>query len=104
MNFDAEILTGKVRLTCKTLANTTKLVLDTSYLEIQQANLLLNGCVSCDFAFSDRDARYGSALTITFPELSAGQTVDFEIFYSTTKQCTAVQWLTREQTIGKKHP
>mgnify|MGYP002379528884 CR=1 FL=1 len=36
--------------------------------------------------------------------LSVGQLVNVRIDYVTTEQSEAIQWLSKEQTVGKKHP
>ncbi|TFK38633.1 peptidase family M1-domain-containing protein [Crucibulum laeve] len=47
----------------------------------------------------------GSALHIALPEgLEVGGLIDVTVNYSTTKACTALQWLEKEQTQGKKFP
>ncbi|KAL0950507.1 hypothetical protein HGRIS_007316 [Hohenbuehelia grisea] len=47
----------------------------------------------------------GSALHIPFASaLKAGDTISVAITYQTTEACTALQWLDKEQTQGKKFP
>jgi leukotriene-A4 hydrolase len=51
---------------------------------------------------------YGSPLTISVPEKYAnvplGSSIQIRIGVQTTKECTALQWLTPAQTSNKKHP
>ncbi|KAI0735797.1 peptidase family M1-domain-containing protein [Earliella scabrosa] len=47
----------------------------------------------------------GTPLRILLPpSRKVGDTLRVQIFYSTTKHCTAVQWLDKEQTQGKTFP
>ena len=45
----------------------------------------------------------GAPLRIPLPaNLKAGEKVKLEVFYSTTKDCTAVQWLDKEYVLDLK--
>ncbi|KAJ7895862.1 leukotriene A4 hydrolase [Mycena leptocephala] len=47
----------------------------------------------------------GSALHIPLPAgLKSGTAISVAVFYKTTKDCTALQWLEKEQTQGKSFP
>ncbi|KAJ6577284.1 hypothetical protein B0H19DRAFT_1252651 [Mycena capillaripes] len=47
----------------------------------------------------------GSALHIPLPAgLKSGTAISVAVFYKTTKDCTALQWLEKEQTQGKLFP
>ncbi|CAE7938265.1 lkhA [Symbiodinium necroappetens] len=46
-------------------------------------------------------AKFGKALFVTLPP---GTRSKICVRYETTEKSTAIQWLTREQTTGKKHP
>ncbi|KAJ7454867.1 peptidase family M1-domain-containing protein [Mycena latifolia] len=47
----------------------------------------------------------GSALHIPLPKgLKSGTSISVAVFYKTTKDCTALQWLEKEQTQGKSFP
>ncbi|SEI36977.1 YALIA101S16e00452g1_1 [Yarrowia lipolytica] len=84
-----------------TVENSPKnLVLDTSYLDIQEVQV--NGH-KADFSIGERHNIFGSPLTITLPP-NSGDKLQVKIAYSTTPSCTALQWLTPEQTAGKKAP
>lgn len=57
------------------------------------------------YTLGEKHAVMGSALTVALPEgLKSGSSVEIKILYSTTKACTALQWLTKEQTQGKTFP
>lgn len=93
-------LAGSVTYDLDVSGNPETLVLDTSYLDIQE--VLVNN-VKADFSVGDRHDIFGSPLTITLPP-SSGTHLNVKINYSTTPSCTALQWLTPEQTAGKKAP
>lgn len=48
---------------------------------------------------------FGQTLSVTLPEaVSKGHKVTVRVHYTTSPKASAVQWLTPEQTLGKKHP
>jgi leukotriene-A4 hydrolase len=58
-----------------------------------------------NYTLSNREEPYGSALKIQLPTpLKKEETAEVVIEYETTESCTAVQWLTAEQTFGGKYP
>ncbi|KAF2152011.1 leukotriene A-4 hydrolase [Myriangium duriaei CBS 260.36] len=102
IDFDAKTVSGKVALDMKKLHDgKQKIVLDTSYLDVQ--GVRINGSKVQFEVASSRTGPYGSPLTIEIPSDSTGD-VTVEITTSTTKDCTALQWLTAAQTPNKKHP
>lgn len=53
----------------------------------------------------DRHPVLGSALYIPLPKTyPVHSSLSLKVTYSTTKECSALGWLTAEQTTGKKHP
>ncbi|CAO3591318.1 unnamed protein product [Absidia cylindrospora] len=103
ISFEKKVIEGEVVLDLKTLAdNVNKVVLDSSYLDIKQ--VVLND-TALPFVVAERHQALGSAVTIQLPErLRINTAIQLKIVYSTTDKCTAVQYLTPEQTMGKKHP
>ncbi|KAI8388206.1 uncharacterized protein BYT42DRAFT_491890 [Radiomyces spectabilis] len=85
------------------IPNVEKVVLDTSYLDIQ--SVCLDG-QALKHTVEERHPNLGSALIIELPAPIAAADTKFQlkIDYSTTEKCTAVQFLEPEQTVGKKHP
>lgn len=80
----------------------TRVILDTKDLKI--IKVTANG-VEAGFSLGDAQGFKGSALTITLPfELLRGQQAVVEVSYETSPVASALQWLTAEQTAGKKHP
>ncbi|KAI8066599.1 hypothetical protein BC940DRAFT_240047 [Gongronella butleri] len=103
VSFEKKVFDGSVVLDLLTLKeNVPTVVLDSSYLDIKQ---VLYTDKSLEFQVGERQGALGSPLTIKLPEaLPANTSFQLTIIYATTPQCTAVQFLTPEQTVGKKHP
>lgn len=76
----------------------TDLVLDVSYLDIH--DVVVND-VPARFYVGERVEPLGGSLTIELPEAS---NLAVEISFSTTDKCTALQFLDKEATDGKKFP
>jgi leukotriene-A4 hydrolase len=77
-------------------------IFDTSFLKI---NKIFSGTNPLQYTLAKRKEPYGSALTIQLPkELQKDETTEVSVEYETTESCTAVQWLTAEQTFGGKYP
>jgi len=56
-------------------------------------------------SFPKTHSKLGEALQLDFSKsLSAGDAVVVKVLYETTKESGGLQWLTPEQTSGKKHP
>lgn len=75
---------------------------DTSFLDL--GAVTVDGDRANDVALGDRKSSLGQPLTIGLGERHAGDTVCVTIAYSTTPECTALGWLTREQTKAKTAP
>ena len=104
IQFDQQRLSGSVVLTLKSINNsaTKDILLDTSHLDI--SDIRVNGNPA-QWELLPRMEPYGSALKISLDSgLPANQTVEVLMQISTTKSCTALQWLTPAQTSNKKHP
>ncbi|KAF7728912.1 Leukotriene A-4 hydrolase [Apophysomyces ossiformis] len=102
ISFEEKRIFGTVLLDLVALRDTNKVVLDTSYLDV--ARVSLEGS-SLNFSLNDRHPTLGSALVIDLPATTiAGSHFQLEIEYTTTDRCTAIQFLTPEQTVGKQHP
>ena len=103
IDFDTKCLKGSVELTLERLAEESKIVLDTSYLDVKSVSIAGS---KADFNIaSSRTEPYGSPLTIEVTDQHAKDSeVIVHIDMQTTKECTAIQWLTPAQTSNKKHP
>lgn len=75
---------------------------DTSFLDL--GAVTVDGDRANDVVLGDRKSSLGQPLTIGLGERHAGDTVCVTIAYSTTPECTALGWLTREQTKAKTAP
>lgn len=75
---------------------------DTSFLDL--GAVTVDGDRATDVVLGDRKSSLGQPLTIGLGERHAGDTVCVTIAYSTTPECTALGWLTREQTKAKTAP
>ncbi|GIZ43671.1 hypothetical protein CKM354_000688800 [Cercospora kikuchii] len=105
VDFDNKRLTGTVHLTLEKLADEKQIILDTSYLDIQGVDV---GGDQVQWKLTkDRIEPYGSPLTITLEDKhikTTGSEIKLSIGVNTTKDCTALQWLTPAQTSNKKQP
>ncbi|KAI9843679.1 MAG: hypothetical protein M1837_006146 [Sclerophora amabilis] len=104
INFKDTFLAGNavLRLRSVTDAQAREVVLDTSHLDIKDVRV--NDAVR-PWTLSARSEPYGSALHIDLGRgIKKGEDVEVDISLSTTKECTALQWLTPAQTSNKKHP
>lgn len=104
IHFDAKKLKGHVSLILDRLAKgEDKIVLDTSFLDVSGVEIA-GSKAEFDLAAS-RTEPYGTPLTIRVDGKHANKDeLEVRIDVSTTKECTALQWLTPAQTSNKKHP
>jgi leukotriene-A4 hydrolase len=103
-DFAKQILDGHVDLHLERLnPAATQLVLDTRDLTIRRVELLANKTQSLKFALSERNATYGSALTVTLPA-AVNRAFKLRIHYATSPKASGLQWLSPSQTAGKKQP
>ena len=104
IDFDAKRLVGYVTLFLERLAKgEPKIVLDTSYLNVSE--VVVSGSKAKFELAAARMGPYGSPLTIEVDDEHANNDLlEVRIGLETTKECTALQWLTPTQTSNKKHP
>ncbi|KAM0789581.1 hypothetical protein ACM66B_000390 [Microbotryomycetes sp. NB124-2] len=103
IDWKRKIIAGSVEHTLVALKDANKVVFDSSYLDIQQVRL--TDGTKLDFELGPRHKVMGSALTIKLDRTYAkNETVHLVLEYSTTKDCTALGWLSAEQTESKKYP
>ncbi|XP_065260289.1 leukotriene A-4 hydrolase-like [Emys orbicularis] len=103
VDFGSWALQGTAALTLRAERDGLRcLVLDTKDRQIYKVTL--NG-QEAKFALEQRHSFKGTPLEITLPfELRRGQDGIVEISFETSQKSSVLQWLTPEQTSGKKHP
>ena len=98
LDFKKKIISGKVTLSLKSITDTAakEILLDTSFLDIKK--VLFEGKIA-KWDLLPRFEPYGSALRISLEDsVQNGKSVQLEMKTETTKNYTAVQWLTPVQT------
>ncbi|KAL4069032.1 peptidase family M1-domain-containing protein [Scleroderma citrinum] len=88
-----------------------EVILDTAHLDIHRVEV--DG-KAAEFTLGPSHAVMGSALRIALPHCNAiekqgippgvGSVLKLAVEYATTEECTALQWLDKEQTQGGKFP
>nr|XP_014343641.1 PREDICTED: leukotriene A-4 hydrolase [Latimeria chalumnae] len=103
VDFESRVVKGTVALTVEALKDQlSSLILDTKDLKIFK--VVVDG-KEVNFSLGTKHAFNGTPLEITLPfALERGQHVIVRITYETSPTAFALQWLTPEQTAGKKHP
>jgi leukotriene-A4 hydrolase len=98
VDFANKVLVGTAQLDFEKVdANATLLILDTRDLTI---NSVTANDRAVNFDLASVDSFLGAALTIDIPT----DVNSIVISYQTSPTASGVQWLTPEQTAGKKHP
>jgi leukotriene-A4 hydrolase len=98
VDFDRKVLVGTAQLDFQKVdSNSTQLILDTRDLTINSVKALGE---EVKFDLASDDSFLGAALTIDVPA-DANSVV---ISYQTSPKASGVQWLTPQQTAGKKYP
>ncbi len=102
VDFEAKSLKGFVDLSFDRLKDdVSELALDTRDIDISKVELNHNDqWVVGDFDLAEKDEVMGSKLTIKLE----GGVNKVRVHYATQPQASGLQWLTPEQTDGKKHP
>ncbi|CAA7267762.1 unnamed protein product [Cyclocybe aegerita] len=102
-DFDAKVIRGSALHDLKVKKDGVKeIIFDTADLYI--SSILLDGKPT-QYELKPKDPVTGSALHIPLPAgLKEGESVKVKVEYKTTEEGTALQWLDKEQTQGKKFP
>uniref|UniRef100_A0A3B4ATY4 Leukotriene A(4) hydrolase n=1 Tax=Periophthalmus magnuspinnatus TaxID=409849 RepID=A0A3B4ATY4_9GOBI len=101
VDFTKRVLKGRATLTLEALEDRFS-TLDTRDLKI--ISVSANG-QEASFTLGSKHSFKGTPLEIRLPfDISRGQHVIVEVKYETSPSATALQWLTPEQTAGKKYP
>lgn len=100
IKFDQKILISNTVLNLKTLDAIDKIILDVSFIKVNKVTV--NG-ENVEFVVGKRIEPLGAPLTIPF-KADKDQDLKVDIDFETTQQCTALQFLEKEATDGKKYP
>ena len=99
VNFDNNIIYGVARHQMSK-SDVTQAIFDIKGLEIQKITLGKENEVETEFTIGETDNIKGAPLAVNI----VPGTEYINIYYQTTKETEALDWLTPELTAGKKHP
>lgn len=99
VNFETQILTGKAVWTIENLTKAHEIVFDTRDLNIEKITVGSED-KSVTFKFGEAVKLLGRSLKVN---IEPG-TTQVSIWYTTSKDAAALQWLNPQQTAGKKQP
>ncbi|XP_060075703.1 leukotriene A-4 hydrolase-like [Ylistrum balloti] len=103
VDFQNTSLKGQVHLSLQKKKEDIKnVVLDTREVTVQRVTDQANG-QELNFTLGEHDPNFGSKLDIKLPS-SCGDKCVVTVDYETSPQCSALQWLRKEQTAGKRQP
>ncbi len=98
VDFTAQQINGKASWTIENFSKTDHIIFDTWKLQIQK--ITLNDEKPTTYSLGKDDKVFGQALDV---KIEPG-TTKVNIYYTTSKDAGALQWLTPQQTGDKKHP
>ncbi|KAF7367549.1 Leukotriene A-4 hydrolase [Mycena sanguinolenta] len=103
IDFTAQTLSGSATHRMNVLVDDVhEAIFDTGDLKVTGAEV--NGSAA-SYDLKPKHEVMGSALHVSLPKgLKSKTSVDVTVFYATTKDCAALQWLDKEQTQGKQFP
>lgn len=102
VDFATSKIFGTIVYTVKAMVDSPDvLALDFKGQEI--SSITISG-IEADSWVSHIDGALGQALVIRLPSLSAGETAEVTISFTTSPSASALQWLPPAQTATKKHP
>ena len=99
VDFETQILKGEATWTINKIGKIDEIIFDTKGLKIEKITLD-DDTKDAFFALGDEEEFTGQPLSIDIKP----NTKKIHIFYSTTKNAAALQWLNPNQTAGKKLP
>ncbi len=98
VDFEKKILSGSATVDIELKNNSTQIILDTRDLKIDK--VVLDDGSEAKFELGSETKYLGQALTVNCKP----QTRKLTVYYSTSPEAGALQWLTPSQTAGKKFP
>ncbi len=99
VDFDTQTIAGKASWTIDNLSKGNEIIFDENTLNISKVTLGKDEKPTT-FTLGDEVEFHGKPLHITIEP----NTTQVNIYYATTKDAVALQWLTPGQTADKKHP
>lgn len=99
VDFDTQTIAGKASWTIDNLSKGNEIILDENTLNISKVTLGKDEKATT-FTLGDEVKFHGKPLHISIKP----NTTQVNIYYSTTKDAIALQWLKPEQTADKKYP
>lgn len=99
VDFDKQLISGKAAWTINNIGKTDEIIFDTRQLDIQKVTIGDDEKETM-FALGDEVKYMGQPLSVN---IDPG-TTKVTIWYSTSKDAAALQWLNPQQTAGKVHP
>ncbi|PVH14230.1 leukotriene A-4 hydrolase/aminopeptidase [Candidozyma duobushaemuli] len=99
VDWEKKILHGKAKIALETLEDVDSVALDSSYLDVKSA--AVDG-KNAAFGFGERGI-LGSEFKIE-AKIPKNTKFDLDLEWNTTDQCTALQFLEKDATDGKKDP
>lgn len=104
VDFSRKVIAGFVDLSfTKQVAHAKSLVLDTQNLNIHDVTIP-GSSDKLSYDCSVKDDSFGTKLEITIPETEVGKSSTIRVYYETSPDSSALQWLSPEQTAGGVHP
>lgn len=101
IDWDAKCIRGTVEHELEVVKDTSVVTLDTSYLDI--GGVWIDGAEAA-YEVKPRNGPLGEPLCVKTGARKAGDRVRVKVAYATTSKCTALGWLTAEQTHAKQTP
>jgi aminopeptidase N len=98
VDFHQKTLDGKVDVSINNYTNAKQLILDSKDLTIHK--VLLEDSSETLFKLGNHSETFGQPLVVDIKP----STKMVSVYYTTSPNAEALQWLTPEQTLGKKHP
>jgi leukotriene-A4 hydrolase len=99
VDFEKSVVSGNVVHDIANTSGTTEMIFDMNDEKISKVTLD-DDTATTTFTIGPDDELLGSPLSVTIKP----QTKKVTIYFETSSQSSAIQWLTPQQTAGKKHP
>lgn len=98
VDFDQRKISGSARHSIENISGTDVMIFDSHSLDIEKVTL--DNGNEVQFELGEHDELLGSSLVVSvLPE-----TKEVTIYFSTSPDSKALQWLSPQQTAGKEHP